>query len=103
MPKYDIETQSNKSFALGTALSAAASNDNTTVEMNILSKDLDAGMDLMSAAVLTPTFPKEKMDLMIAQNIDFNSPTKMDIAELTSVFSNYFIFGLSNPIRTLFL
>ncbi|MBP8034559.1 MAG: insulinase family protein [Bacteroidia bacterium] len=100
--KYDIETQSNKAFALGTALSAAASNDNTTVEMNILSKDLDAGMDLMSAAVLTPTFPKEKMDLMIAQNIDFNSPTKMDIAELTSVFSNYFIFGLSNPLGRYF-
>ena len=100
--KYDIETQSNKAFALGTALSASASNDNTTISMNILSKDLDAGMDLMSSAVLTPTFPKEKMDLMISQNIDFNSPTKMDIAELSSVFSNYFMYGLSNPLGRYF-
>ena len=100
--KYDIETQSNKAFALGTALSASASNDNTTISMNILSKDIDAGMDLMSAAVLTPTFPKEKMDLMISQNIDFNSPTKMDIAELSSVFSNYFIYGLANPLGRYF-
>ena len=100
--KYDIETQSNKAFALGTALSATASNDNTTISMNILSKDLDAGMDLMSAAVLTPAFPKEKVDLLIFQNIDFNSPTKMDIAELSSVFSNYFMFGLSNPLGRYF-
>ncbi len=100
--KYDLETQTNKSFALGTSLSASSSNDNTTIEMNILSKELDAGMDLMSAAVLSPLFPKEKMDLMISQTIDFNSPTKMDIAELASVFSNYFMFGLSNPIGRYF-
>lgn len=100
--KYNLETQTNKAFALGTGLSASSSNDNTTISMNILSKDLDAGMDLMSAAVLSPTFPKEKMDLMIAQNIDFNSPTKMDIAELSSVFSDYFMFGLSNPLGRYF-
>ena len=100
--KYNLETQTNKSFALGTGLSASSSNDNTTISMNILSKDLDAGMDLMSAAVLTPTFPKEKMDLMISQNIDFNSPTKMDIAELSSVFSDYFMFSLSNPLGRYF-
>lgn len=100
--KYDAETQSNKAFALGTALSASSTNDNTILQMNILSKDLDAGMDLMSAAVLTPTFPKEKMDLMISQNIDFNSPAKMDISELTAVFSNYFMYGLSNPMGRYF-
>ncbi|MBI3518220.1 MAG: insulinase family protein, partial [Bacteroidetes bacterium] len=100
--KYDAETQTNKAFALGTSLSATSTNDNTIVQMNILSKDLDAGMDLMSAAVLTPTFPKDKMDLLIARNIDFNSPTKMDIAELSSVFSNYFMYGLSNPLGRYF-
>ena len=100
--KYDIEAQTNKAFALGTGLSASSSNDNTTISMNILSKDLDAGMDLMSAAVLTPIFPKEKMDLMISQNIDFNSPTKMDISQLASVFSDYFMFGLSNPLGRYF-
>ena len=100
--KYDAEAQKNKAFALGTTLSASSTNDNTIVQMNILSKDLDAGMDIMSAAVLMPTFPKDKIDLLISQNIDFNSPTKMDIAELSSVFSNYFINGLSNPLGRYF-
>lgn len=100
--KYDLEAQSNKAFALGTALTASSTNDNTMVEMNILSKDLDAGMDIMSAAVLSPTFPKDKIDLLVAQNVDFNSPTKMDIGELSSVFSNYFMYGLSNPLGRYF-
>lgn len=100
--KYDAETQTNKAFTLGTSLSASSTNDNTILRMNILSKDLDAGMDLMSAAVLTPTFPKDKIDLLISQNIDFNSPTKMDIGELASVFSNYYLFGLSNPLGRYF-
>jgi zinc protease len=100
--KYDAETQANKAFSLGTNLSASSSNDNTTIEMNILSKDLDAGMDLISAAILSPTFPKDKMDLLISRNIDFNSPTKMDIAELSTVFSNYFIYGISNPLGRYF-
>ena len=100
--KYDAETQKNKAFALGTTLSSFSSNDNTTLEMNILSKDLDAGMDLIAAAALTPTFPKDKIDLLISQNVDFNSPTKMDIAELSTVFSNYYLFGLSNPLGRYF-
>lgn len=100
--KYDIEAQSNKAFALGTVLTTANTNDNTAVEINILSKDLDAGLDLISAAVLSPTFPKEKIDLMISQTIDFNSPTKMDIAELADVFSNYSIYGIQNPLGRYF-
>ncbi|MBC7694946.1 MAG: insulinase family protein [Burkholderiales bacterium] len=100
--KYDIETQTNKAFVLGTSLAASSTNDNTVVEMNILSKDLDSGMDLMSAAVLTPTFPKDKIDQLISRNVDFNSPTKMDISELSSVFSNYFMYGISNPMGRYF-
>jgi predicted Zn-dependent peptidase len=100
--KHDASTQSDKAFALGSNLSASATNDNTILQLNILSKDLDAGMDLMSAAILTPTFPKEKLDILISQNSDFNSPTKMDITRLTSLFSNYFIYGLSNPLGRYF-
>lgn len=100
--KYDAETQSNKSFALGTALSSSAGNDFTTVELNILSKDLDPGLDLISAAVLSPTFPKDKIDLLISQSSDFNSLSKMDIAELANVYSNYAIHGIENPLGRYF-
>lgn len=100
--KYDLEMQSNKTFALGSTLSASSTNDNTIMQLDILSKDLDEGLDLMSSAILSPVFPKEKMDLFISQNIDFNSPTKMDIAQLADVFSNYFIYGSENPLGRYF-
>lgn len=100
--KYDIEAQSNKAFSLGTAFSTSNTNDNTAVEINILSKDLDAGLDLISAAVLSPTFPKEKIELMVSQVIDFNSPAKMDITRLADVFSNYSIYGMQNPLGRYF-
>lgn len=100
--KYDIEAQSNKAFALGTFLGTENTNDNTAVYINILNKDLDAGLDIISAAVLSPTFPKEKIDLMVSQVIDFNSPAKMDIAQLADVFSNYFIYGIENPLGRYF-
>lgn len=100
--KYDIEAQNNKAFSLGSSLAANGTNDNTIMQLDILSKNLDEGLDLMSSAVLTPNFPKEKMDLFISQNIDFNSPTKMDIAQLADVFSNCFIYGSSNPLGRYF-
>lgn len=100
--KYDIEAQSNKAFALGTAIAVSSTNDNTLVQIDILSKDLDAGMDLMSAAVLSPTFPKEKIDMLISQAIDYNSPAKMDITQLADVFSNYSIYTIENPLGRYF-
>lgn len=100
--KYDIEAQTNKAFALGTFLGTENTKDNTSVYINILNKDLDAGLDLISAAVLNPTFPKEKIDLMVSQVIDFNSPTKMDITQLADVFSNYAIYGIQNPLGRYF-
>ncbi len=100
--KYDIEAQSNKAFALGSTLGASSTNDNTIMQLDILSKNLDEGLDLMSSAVLSPKFPKEKMDLFISQNIDFNSPTKMDIGQLADVFSSCFIYGSANPLGRYF-
>src|ERR1700752_5128801 len=100
--KYDLEAQNNKAFAMGSSLNASGTNDNTILQLDILSKNLDEGLDLMASATLSPNFPKEKMDLFISQNIDFNSPTKMDIAQLADVFSNCFIYGSENPLGRYF-
>lgn len=100
--KYDVEAQNNKAFTLGSSLNASGTNDNTIMQLDILSKNLDEGLDLMYSAILSPNFPKEKVDLFISQNIDFNSPTKMDIAQLADVFSNCFIFGSENPLGRYF-
>lgn len=96
--KYTQEQQNDIAFKLGGELGHDVNKDNTAITADFLSKDFDLGMDLFSSAVLHPTFNKEKLDQMISQYIDYNTPTKMDVANLADVFTDLFIYGTSNPL-----
>ncbi len=96
--KYTEEAQDDKGFKLGAELSTSSSFDYTTVSANFLSKDLDGGMDLFSAAILTPLFDKDKLSQEISYIIDYNNLNKMDIADLTGAFSAYALYGTANPL-----
>ncbi len=96
--KYTQEGQNDIAFKLGGDLGSSAGKDYTTITANFLSKDFDAGMDLFSAAILQPTFKKDKLDQSISYYIDYNNPAKMDIAALADVFGDVFIYGTSNPL-----
>ena len=96
--KYTQEQQNDLAFKLGGQLNSAANFDNTTISANFLTKDFDLGMDLFSSAILHPTFSKEKIDTRISYLIDYNNPTKMDIATLAGVYSDLFLYGTSNPL-----
>lgn len=47
---------------VGGSLAAAASKDDTSVTLDIVKKDVNLGMDLMSDVVLHPTFKQEELD-----------------------------------------
>lgn len=96
--KYTEEQQSDMAFKLGADISVDSDYDHTKVDANFLSKDLDGGMDLFSAAVLSPVFDKDKLAQEIAYRVDYNTPAKMDIADLTGVFSEYALYGPSSPL-----
>lgn len=96
--KYTEEQQSDKAFKLGADLNASADFDRTSISANLLSKDFDEGMDLFSAAILTPLFDKDKLAQQISYIVDYNNINKMDIAELTGVFSRYALYGTANPL-----
>jgi zinc protease len=100
--KYNLSDQTDLLFKLGTNLSAEATNDNTVIQLNVLSENSEEGLDIFSSAILNPIFDKEKIDLYKSQIIDFNSFTKMDISDLVNVFSDYFIYGISNPLGRYF-
>ena len=100
--KYTEEAQIDKAFKLGADLSVSSNFDYTNVGANFLSKDIDAGMDLFSAAILTPLFDKDKLAQEISYLIDYNNLNKMDISNLTDVFSNYFLYSTSSPLGRYF-
>ncbi len=96
--KYTEEQQNDIAFKLGGDLNHDVNKDNTAITANFLAKDFDQGMDLFSSAILHPGFKKEKLDLMISQYIDYNTPSKMDVANLADVFMDLFVYGSSNPL-----
>jgi zinc protease len=100
--KYTEEAQTDKAFKLGADLSTLADFDYTTISTNLLSKNFDEGMDLFSAAILTPLFDKDKLGQEISYLTDYNNLNKMDIADLTDVFSSYYIYGTANPLGRYF-
>ncbi len=100
--KYTQEEQSDKAFRLGAELSDASNSDYTSITANMLFKDFDAGMDLISAAILSPTFDKEELDQEISYLVDYNAPNKMDITNLAAVYSAYALHGGSNPLGRYF-
>jgi len=96
--KYSVEAQNDMAFKLGGELSSNANFDYTSINASFLSKDFDTGMDLFSSAILHPLFDKEKLDQSISYLVDYNNPSKMDISDLTSMFSNLNIFGTTSPL-----
>ncbi len=87
---------------MGTSISCEANDTYTKLSCDLLNKDLDKGMELLSAILLKPKFPKEDVATMIKQQIDYNNPKKMDISDLVDVFSNNFVFGTANPLGRYF-
>lgn len=100
--KYNLSSQTDVLFKLGTSLNVDSENDYTSIQINVLSENAEEGLDVFSSAILNPLFDKEKLDLYKSQILDFNSFSKMDISELADVFSDYFIHGIENPLGRYF-
>ncbi len=96
--KYTQEQQNDIAFKLGGDLGHDVNKDNTAITANFLTKDFDIGMDLFSSAILHPTLSKDNLDQLISQYIDYNTPAKMDVANLADVFSDLQMYGTTNPL-----
>lgn len=100
--KYDRQTMNDELFGMGTTI-AASSNDNySVVSSSFTLDDLEKGMDIFSNAVLHPLFPESEIKQIINQTIDFNSTSQMDITQQAQVFSNFWVYGASNPVGRYF-
>jgi predicted Zn-dependent peptidase len=95
--KYTEQQQNDSAFKIGCDMNAADTKDHTTISANCLTKDFDRAMDLFSSAILHPSFNKDKLDQEISQMIDFNSPAKMDVANLADMYNDLFIYGTASP------
>ena len=72
-------------------------NPSTTIVAGFLAKDLAAGLDLLSDAVLNPTFPEPEVKKLLSQSMDGVKATKDNLGFATSLYFRAFYYGANHP------
>lgn len=80
---------------IGGSLDASAGKDSTSVTLNIVKKDLDTGLDLMSDVVLHPAFSAEELERQRRQLLSNLTVQYSDPEYLASVVFSRVVYGAS--------
>lgn len=80
---------------VGGSLEASAGKDSTTVMLNVVKKDLQTGLDLMSDVVLHPAFQAEELERQRQQLLSNLTVQYSDPEYLASVVFNRILYGSS--------
>ncbi len=96
--KYSRIDQDNLLSKLGSGITPASNDNYTELNMRFLNKDAVAAMDLFSNVILKPLFSADEIKQRIGQTLNYNNPYKMDISALASMYSDFTVFGTSNPL-----
>lgn len=80
---------------IGGSLDASAGKDSTMVSLDIVRKDLDTGLDLMSDVVLHPAFSSEELSRQSQQLLSGLSVQYSDPEYLASVIFSRVVYGAS--------
>ena len=72
-------------------------NPSTTISAGFLIKDLALGLDLLSDAVLNPTFPEAEVKKTLAQRIDGLKATKDNPGAANSLYFRALFYGPNHP------
>jgi zinc protease len=78
---------------IGGSFSADANADFTSVSAECLSKDLAAGLDVFSDALLHATFPKDEADKLRAQSLDAVKGVKDDPQQVLGAYYYGYLYG----------
>ncbi len=83
---------------VGGQLSASAATDYATVTAQVLSQDLDLGLELLADVVIRPTFPEEEMEIVRNRLIGSVKATQDDPGELVREHLKQLLFGGFHPL-----
>jgi predicted Zn-dependent peptidase len=82
---------------LGATWQTSADNQSSIIETEFLSKDLDAGLDLLLDALIRPTFPEPEVNKLLAQRIDAVKAAKDNPNAAAGLYYRTFYFGADHP------
>ena len=78
---------------IGGSFDAEAGADFSMVSAEFLTKDLDRGLNLFADALLHPTFPKEEVDKLLAQDLDGVRSAKDDPRQVLFLYYDAYLYG----------
>ena len=78
---------------IGATFSADAGADFTSISSEFLTKDLDRGLDLLSDAMVHPTFPQAEVDKLLSQGIDGIKSAKDEAQSVALPYYYGYLFG----------
>jgi len=78
---------------IGGSFEAGAGADFTTISAEFLSKDLAKGLDLLSDALLHPTFPQDEVAKSLAQNLDAVRGSKDEARQVLRLYYYGYLYG----------
>jgi predicted Zn-dependent peptidase len=88
---------SNELDALGASLDTGADMQSVWVSLELLSKDLDAGLGLLLDALRRPAFPQAEIQKLVAQRVDEAKSIKDDPGAAAAAYYRAFFFGDQHP------
>jgi predicted Zn-dependent peptidase len=83
--------------ALGAILYTGADMQSTSLSLELLSKDLESGLELMVDAISRPVFPEAEVKKLLAQRVDSAKAAKDDPRYAASEYYRNFFFGSQHP------
>jgi zinc protease len=78
---------------IGGSLETDVNSDYTDIRSEFLTKDLAKGLELVSDAILHPTFPQAEADKILAQGQDAVRAAKDEPQEVIRLYFNGYLFG----------
>ncbi|MGA2328840.1 MAG: pitrilysin family protein [Bryobacteraceae bacterium] len=82
---------------IGATFSARADLQSTVIATEFMSKDTDRALDLLSDAVLHPTFPEEEVKKALSQRIEASKASKDSPQGAAASYFQVFFFGPQHP------
>ena len=85
--------------SMGATLVTRADRSAITVDLECLSKDTSAALDILSDLLLHPTFPQEEVNKALTQALDSSRAIKDNPRMITGSYFNGFFYPLGHPYR----
>jgi len=96
--KYARLVQDDLLHELGGQFNVSTNDNYSKFTMTFPNEESERALDLLSAALLKPAFAESEVKQFVSEQLNYNNPSRMDIAGLTKMYGDFIVFGQAHPL-----